>query len=303
MDSVPLQLEVPLLQLNISILTATIIIALQLCALVFILWKSGRLVGKWPFIKFDSQPADEELRNDISANNDIIKGINAFNNLTAASIMTSRLDIVTLDITTPFDKVIELISTQEYSRIPVLQGDYDNVRGILYAKDLIPHLGKAANFRWQTLIRQPYFVPENIKINNLFVEFQKNKIHIAVVADEFGGTSGIVTMEDILEEVVGEISDEHDDEERLYHKISENHYIFEGKMPLSDFIKLDCVDADDFQDELEDVESLAGMILELKQDFPLRNEIINYKKYRFTIKEIDARRILKIEMSIQNTDI
>ena len=150
-----------------------------------------------------------ELTSDaIQEDADILKGIVNFGNITAAGVMTSRLDMVTLDSTAQFDKVIDCIVEHEYSRIPILQGSIDNIRGVLYAKDLIPHLNKGPFFKWQTLIRQPYFVPETMKLDDLLQEFQKNKIHIAVVVDEFGGTSGMVTLEDVLEEIVGEISDE-----------------------------------------------------------------------------------------------
>lgn len=237
----------------------------------------------------------------IPENTDILKGITTFGNLNAASVMTSRMDMITLDINSDFKSVINNIITHEYSRIPILQNTYDNIRGILYAKDLIPHINKPNNFKWQTLIRQPYFVPETKKIDDLLQEFQKNKIHIAIVVDEFGGTSGMVTMEDILEEVVGEISDEYDMDELLYKKIDDNKYLFEGKILLTDFFKIDNINADDFQNTLEEVDTLAGLILEIKQDFPSQNEIIKFKKYIFKITAIDERRILQIELSIDDT--
>ena len=189
-----------------------------------------------------------ELTSDaIQEDADILKGIVNFGNLTAAGVMTSRLDMVTLDSTAQFDKVIDCIVEHEYSRIPILQGSIDNIRGVLYAKDLIPHLNKGPFFKWQTLIRQPYFVPETMKLDDLLQEFQKNKIHIAVVVDEFGGTSGMVTLEDVLEEIVGEISDEYDVDNSLYTKQNDGSYVFEAKIMLTDFFRATDIDSEDFE--------------------------------------------------------
>ncbi len=240
-----------------------------------------------------------ELTSDtIQEDTDILKGIVNFGNITAAGVMTSRLDMVTLDVTTPFNKVIDCIVEHEYSRIPVLQGSIDNIRGVLYAKDLIPHINKGPFFKWQTLIRQPYFVPETMKLDDLLQEFQKNKIHIAVVVDEFGGTSGMVTMEDVLEEVVGEISDEYDVDNSLYTKQNDGSYVFEAKIMLTDFFKATDIDSEDFEDITEEVDTLAGLILELKGDFPEQNEVIKYKNYEFKIVAINARRILKVKFNV-----
>ena len=244
-----------------------------------------------------------ELTSDaIQEDTDILKGIVNFGNITAAGVMTSRLDMVTLDVTTPFDKVIDCIVEHEYSRIPVLQGSIDNIRGVLYAKDLIPHINKGPYFKWQTLIRQPYFVPETMKLDDLLQEFQKNKIHIAVVVDEFGGTSGMVTMEDVLEEVVGEISDEYDIDNSLYTKQNDGSYVFEAKIMLTDFFKATDIDSEDFEDITEEVDTLAGLILELKGDFPEQNEVITYKNYEFKIVAINARRILKVKFNIMRNE-
>jgi gliding motility-associated protein GldE len=240
-----------------------------------------------------------ELTSDaIQEDTDILKGIVNFGNLTAASVMTSRLDTVTLDVTTPFDKVIDCIVEHEYSRTPILQGSIDNIRGVLYAKDLIPHLNKGPFFKWQTLIRQPYFVPETMKLDDLLQEFQKNKIHIAIVVDEFGGTSGMVTLEDVLEEIVGEISDEYDVDNSLYTKQNDGSYVFEAKIMLTDFFRATDIDSEDFEDITEEVDTLAGLILELKGDFPKLNEEITYKNYKFKIVAMNARRILKVKFNI-----
>ena len=212
--------------------------------------------------------------------------------------MTTRQDIVNLDIHSNFTEVLQCIVENNYSRIPVYQDNTDHIRGILYIKDLLPHLSKSATFRWQSLIRPPYFVPETKKIDDLLREFQENKIHIAIVVDEFGGTSGLITLEDILEEIVGEINDEYDDDVKSYTKIDDNTYIFEGKVLLSDFCKILALDDDIFDDVEGDADSLAGLLLELKGVFPAMHEKIDYQQFTFEILSIEARRISKIKVSI-----
>lgn len=206
-----------------------------------------------------------ELTNsaDIKDEQSMLKGIIRFGDETAKEIMTSRQDIVDLDIRCSYKDVLKCIVDNNYSQIPVYQDNEDNIRGILYIKDLLPHLSKPVNFRWQSLIRPPYFVPETKKIDDLLREFQENKVHIAIVVDEFGGTSGLVSMEDILEEIVGEINDEYDEEEKTYSKLNYNTYIFEGKTLLSDFTKILNVDDDEFSDVEGDADTLAGLLLEI----------------------------------------
>jgi len=246
-----------------------------------------------------------ELTEDtIEEDKDILQGIVKFGNLTAASVMTPRMDMMTIPFNATFDDVISCINEHEYSRIPVLQGSYDNIRGILYAKDLIPYIGKGTNFKWQTLLRQPFFVPETKKIDDLLEEFQKNRIHIAIVVDEFGGTSGLVTLEDVLEEVVGDISDEYDDENCLFVKHSDTSFTFEAKISLPDFIR--AIDPENkmdqeemFEDYIEDVDTLAGLILEIKGEFPKQNEHIEFHNLDFEIVSMDARRITKVKVTIK----
>lgn len=185
-----------------------------------------------------------------------------------------------------------------YSRIPVYSDNIDNIKGILYIKDLLPHLGKPHSFRWQSLIRPPYFVPETKKIDDLLREFQTNKVHIAIVVDEFGGTSGIVTMEDIIEEIVGEINDEYDEDEKPYIQLSPNTYIFEGKTLLSDFYKVLDIDEDIFEKVAGDADTLAGLLLELKGEFPSIHEKLKFRNYVFEVLEMDARRIMKVKLTI-----
>ena len=214
--------------------------------------------------------------------------------------MTSRQDIIDLDIKSSFKTVLECIVENNYSRIPIYDGNEDNIRGVLYIKDLLPHLSKPATFRWQSLIRPPYFVPETKKIDDLLREFQKDKVHIAIVVDEFGGTSGLVTLEDILEEIVGEIHDEFDEEERNYTKINYNTFIFEGKTLLSDFCKILNIDDDEFAEVEGDADSIAGLILELKGDFPSIHEKIEYRNYVFEIFGIEGRRISKVKVTLKD---
>jgi putative hemolysin len=245
-----------------------------------------------------SQALELTDKNEISEESNMLKGIIRFGEETAEEVMTSRLDIVDLEINTPFPDVIKCIVENAYSRIPVYEESRDNIKGILYIKDLLPYLDKGADFKWQNLIRPAYFVPETKMIDDLLRDFQANKIHIAIVVDEFGGTSGIVTMEDIIEEIVGEINDEYDEEERTYVKISENVYIFEGKTLLSDFYKLAEIDPDDFESVAGDADTLAGLLLELKGEFPILHEVINFNRYRFEILEMDARRIVKVKVTV-----
>lgn len=237
-------------------------------------------------------------KDDIKDEQSMLQGIIRFGDETAKEVMTSRQDIVDIDIKESYADVLKCIVENNYSRIPVYQDNEDNIRGILYIKDLLPYLQKPTGFRWQSLIRPPYFVPETKKIDDLMREFQQNKVHIAVVVDEFGGTSGIVTLEDILEEIVGEINDEYDEDEKSYTKLNYNTYVFEGKTLLSDFCKILNIPDDEFEDVEGDADSLAGLILELKGDFPSIHEKIEYKNYLFEIVRIEGRRIARVKVTV-----
>lgn len=230
----------------------------------------------------------------------MLQGIIRFGDETAKEIMTTRQDIGDIDIRSSFKDVLKFIVENNFSRIPVYQDNEDNIRGVLYIKDLLPYLTKPDNFRWQSLIRPPYFVPETKKIDDLMREFQENKIHIAIVVDEFGGTCGLVTLEDILEEIVGEINDEYDDEQKTYVKINNNTYLFEGKTLLSDFCKILGVDDDEFDDVAGDADSLAGLLLELKGDFLGLHEKIDYKQYTFEVMAVEERRISRVKVIIHD---
>jgi gliding motility-associated protein GldE len=230
----------------------------------------------------------------------MLQGIIRFGDETAKEVMTSRQDVVDIDIKSSFAEVLKCIVDNNYSRIPVYQDNSDNIRGILYIKDLLPHLSKPSTFRWQSLIRPPYFVPETKKIDDLLREFQENKVHIAVVVDEFGGTSGIVTLEDILEEIVGEINDEYDDEEKTYSRLNRNTYVFEGKTLLSDFCRVLEIEDDAFEDVQGDADTIAGLMLELKGDFPEVHEKIEYQNFQFEILELEGRRISRVKVVVRD---
>ena len=274
-----------------------------------VLIRSGVLAGKVMqkenhVLSVDDLEQALELtdKDDIKEEQNMLEGIVRFGDETAKEVMTSRQDVVDLDFRSAFPDVIKCVVENNYSRIPVYQNSIDNIRGILYIKDLLPHLSKPANFRWQSLIRPPYFVPETKKIDDLLRDFQENKVHIAIVVDEFGGTSGLITLEDILEEIVGEINDEYDEEEKTYVRVNANTYIFEGKTLLTDFYRILKLDDDVFEEVEGDADTLAGLLLELKGDFPKTHERIDYRNFKFEIVELDGHRIAKIKVVVTKED-
>ena len=229
----------------------------------------------------------------------ILKSIVEFGNTDVKEIMKSRVDVVAVDKNTNYFDLLKIISSSGYSRIPVYDGQFDNILGILNIKDLIPHLSKNNKFKWIDLCRVPFFVPENKMINDLLKEFQAKKNHIAIVVDEYGGSSGIVTLEDVLEEIVGEINDEFDDEDNnIYSKLDEHNYIFEGKILLIDFLKITGRDLDTLNDLKGESDSLAGLILEHEGKIPKIGDKINIKNFVFTIESVDLRRIKRIKVTI-----
>jgi gliding motility-associated protein GldE len=228
----------------------------------------------------------------------ILKSIVNFGDIDVKEIMKSRLDITTIDIETKFDELLQIILNSGYSRIPVYKEQLDKIVGVLYIKDLLKYLDKEQDFKWQSLIRAPFFVPESKKINDLFKEFQEKKIHLAIVVDEYGGTSGLVTLEDILEEILGEINDEFDSEDIPYSKVNENTYIFEGKTSLNDFCKITGVEFDFFDEVKGEFDSIAGLILEIVGKIPNRFEIITFKNFNFEIEAVDKKRIKRIKITI-----
>lgn len=235
----------------------------------------------------------------ISEDKDILKGITEFGSIEVSSIMCPRVDVNAIEYSTDFSIVMQQIIKAGFSRIPIYEKSFDEIKGILFIKDLLPHIHKNDSFNWQNLIRPPYYIPENKKINDLLEELQSRKIHIAVVVDEYGGTSGIITMEDILEEIVGEIPDEFDDTPLGFTKVNDSTYLFEGKTLLNDVYKILSLDSDTFENIKGDADTLAGLILEITGEFPKLHDTITYQRFEFTIEEIDNRRIRKIKTKIR----
>jgi putative hemolysin len=241
-------------------------------------------------IASDSLPEEE----------DILKGIVKFGNINVSEILRPRIDVVAINSKISIRQVLAVVVESGYSRIPVYTESFDNVKGILYVKDLLPYIDEKNHFRWQSLIRPPYFVPETKKVKDLLTEFQTNKNHMAIVVDEYGGTLGIVTLEDILEEIVGEITDESDKDEKKYTQLNENTYIFDGKTLLNDFHKILQTVPSVFDEIKGDADTLAGLILEIKGVIPARNEQIMYKQFIFKIEAVDSRRIKQIRVILNN---
>jgi gliding motility-associated protein GldE len=228
----------------------------------------------------------------------ILKGIVTFGTTDTKQVMKNRMDIFALNQELPYHEILPLIIENGYSRIPVYKDNVDTISGILYVKDLIPHID-AKTLDWNSLIRAPYFVPENKKLDDLLNEFKKMKMHLAIVVDEYGGTSGLISLEDIIEEIVGEISDEFDDEDLIFSKLDENNYVFEGKTPLKDFYKvIGLEDFTVFEDQKGEAETLAGFLLEISKGFPKKNEVLTYHNYAFTIEAFENKRIKQIKLSI-----
>jgi putative hemolysin len=225
----------------------------------------------------------------------ILHGIVNFGNTETVQIMKPRIDVFALSDTETYEEVLSKILTNGYSRNPVYSENIDTIIGVLYAKDLLAHLNKKT-FNWQTLLREPFFVPENKKLDDLLADFRAKKNHLAIVVDEYGGTSGVVTLEDVIEEIVGDINDEFDDEDVSYSKIDANNYIFEGKTSIKDFCKiLDDEDEEIFEEEKGESETLAGFILEISGKFPKKGTEINFKNYTFTIEALDKKRIKQVK--------
>lgn len=229
----------------------------------------------------------------------MLSGIVSFGQTEVVEIMHSRVDITGLEFSAGYDEVRNTIVTTGYSRIPVYGDDLDDVRGVLYVKDLLPHIAKDNDFEWQALLRKPYFVPEHMMIDDLLKEFQKTKTHIAIVVDEYGATQGLVSLEDILEEVVGEITDESDDDEdKLYEKIGERTYIFDAKIHIGEFVRAIGYEEDAFSDVEGHAETLAGLMMELKRDLPRRGDELSSHGVKFFIATMDGRRVDKIKVEV-----
>ena len=250
----------------------------------------------------DLSDALELTSEEFNEDEKILKGIVNFGNINVSAIMCPRMDVTIIDIKSGFNKIVPLIISSGFSRIPVYSDSFDNVKGVLYAKDVLPYTNNPDNFKWQTLLRPPYFVPETKKINELLKEFQLKKIHMAVVIDEYGGTSGIVTLEDVLEEIVGEITDESDEDQLLYRKLDDRSFIFEGKILLNDFCKVFNADEDIFDYVRGEAETLAGLILELTGEIPKKDKVIKFGNFIFRIESVDRRRIKEIRVDIKEKE-
>ncbi len=229
---------------------------------------------------------------------EMLSGIVNFVNTEVEEIMRPRMDITAVPLNAPFLKVKEQIIASGFSRIPVYDGDIDDIKGTLYVKDLIPYLNRGDEFGWQQLIRKPYFVPEHKKINDLLEDFQSNKVHMAIVVDEYGSTLGLVSLEDIIEEIVGEISDESDNEETFYSRLNQNTYLFDGKTHIGDFERVLNLDEETFSDVKGEAETLAGLLLEFKRNFPKEGDTFTAHSIRFVVQAVEGHRVDKIKVIV-----
>jgi gliding motility-associated protein GldE len=226
----------------------------------------------------------------------ILEGIVTFGNTETIQVMCPRTDVFAISIDESFERIQKKIIKKGHSRIPVYKESIDTIEGILYTKDLLKHLNKKT-FNWQDLIREAFFVPENKKLDDLLMEFKDKKNHLAIVVDEYGGTSGIITLEDVIEEIVGDISDEYDDDELAYSKIDEKNYIFDAKISIKDFCKALDLNEENFENEKGESETLAGLILEIIEQFPKKNDTIKFNNLTFTIESLDKKRIKQIKVT------
>ncbi len=230
----------------------------------------------------------------------MLEGILRFGDTTASEVMTPRVDITDIDISADFAEVMETVISSGFSRLPVVNGSQDDIKGVLYSRDLLPYIGvePPKGFEWQSLLREPYFVPESRRIDDLLEDFRRRHLHMAIVIDEFGGTQGLVTMEDVLEEIVGDIDDEYDTEEKTYRKLPDDTYIFEGKTLLNDFFRITGLDEDDYKEVTADNETLAGMLLSIKGDFPRDKEPLVYGRCRFLVLDVHNHRIAEVRVKV-----
>ncbi len=228
----------------------------------------------------------------------ILEGIVSFGNTDTKQVMRPRIDIFALNEQMKFLEVLDEIKKNGFSRIPVFSENMDNVLGVLYVKDLLPYIDRKS-FNWMKLIREPYFVPENKKLDDLLLEFQEKKKHLAIVVDEYGGTSGIVTLEDIIEEIVGDISDEFDDEDLIFSKLDEHNYVFEGKTTLKDFYRVVKIEEEGlFEEQKGESETIAGFVLEIARSFPKRGEKVHFENYEFVVESLDKKRLKQIKVTL-----
>lgn len=247
----------------------------------------------------DLSKALEITNVDAGEDKEMLEGILKFGDTTAHEIMTPRVDITGVETDMTFDEVMAIVLESGYSRLPAFGDSQDDIRGILYARDLLPYIGKEAeDFDWHPLLREAYYVPESRMIDDLLEDFRRRRIHMAIVVDEFGGTQGLVTLEDVLEEIVGDINDEYDEAETTFKRLRDDTYIFEGKTLLGDFFHITGLDEEDYDDVTEDCETLAGMLLAIKGDFPKEKESIVYGRCRFLVMDIQGHRIASVRVKV-----
>ena len=257
--------------------------------------------GRGPQLSVDDLEQALELTADENSNQEeqrILKGIVRFGSTTVKEVMTPRTSVIAIDIKAPYPETLRHITESGYSRIPVFDENLDQIKGLVYVKDLLPYMDAAENFGWQDLMRVPFFVPESKKIDDLLKEFQQRRIHLAIVVDEFGGTSGVISLEDVLEEIVGEISDEFDDEDVVYSKLDDYNYVFEAQTPLIDFCRVLGISRDQFDTVDGESETLAGLVLELAGKFLEKNEKVNYNAYTFKVESVDQRKLIRIKVTV-----
>ncbi|MBO6518009.1 MAG: gliding motility-associated protein GldE [Bacteroidia bacterium] len=233
----------------------------------------------------------------------ILKGLVNYGNISVKQIMKPRIDVSAVDVATEQQELINLIKEWGYSRVPVFEDNFDKIVGVLYIKDLLPVLTNKSEKNWQSFMRDPFFVPENKKIDDLLEEFQEKRIHLAIVVDEYGGSEGIVTMEDILEEIFGDLKDEFDEDELVYSKLDETTYIFEGKVLLTDMSKIFELSADYFEEVKGEADTLGGMLMEINQDIPKRGEVLEFEDFEFTVESADKRRVKRVKVMYKQTEI
>ena len=275
------------------------------------LLERGSTIVNRVVVKKESDVTAEELSQaleitDVSAGDEkeMLEGILRFGDKTANEVMTPRVDMTCVDLSSDFDEVMSTVVESGYSRLPACDGSQDDIKGVLYSRDLLPYIGKdAADFDWRTLLREPYFVPEARSIDDLLEDFRRRHIHMAIVIDEFGGTQGLVTLEDVLEEIVGDINDEYDEDEKTYRRLPDDTFIFEGKTLLDDFFRVTDLNEADYSDVTADCETLAGMLLAIKGDFPKEKEPMVYGRCRFLVLEINGHRIVNVRVKVMPEDV
>ncbi len=272
-----------------------------------LLMKSGTIVNRVVSKQAHDISTDElsralEITEGASGDDkEMLEGILKFGDTTASEVMTPRVDVTGLDVDDDFAEVMKVVIESGFARLPVYENSMDNIKGVLYSRDLLPYIGRTKEeFEWQKLMREPYYVPESRMIDDLLEDFRSRRVHLAIVVDEFGGTQGIVTLEDVLEEIVGDIDDEYDVEEKNYRRLPDDTYIFEGKTLLNDFFRVTDLDEDDYSSVTEDCETLAGMLLAIKGDFPKEKESIVYGRCRFLVLSIHQHRIVNVRVKVMS---